>query len=461
MMKKHVLAAAVSALVLGSASSCLAAANPFSDVPKDHWAYDAVTQLAKDGVIEGYGNGTFQGSKNITRYEMAQMVAKAMAKNDVSAADKAMIDKLAAEFADELNNLGVRVANLEKHADNVKWSGVFAQKAMEGNHENSTWWEKELFLNVDGQVNDDWKVHAGIDTKWGTNDKGFNGEEEFSDAYGASNHKVSNMLYHVYAQGPLFKGSNFTFGLFTPGLQSGYVGNARVKGAELDYKVGKTSIKAYGGRVNEKVGDLSSNWSGYFRRGGGIGDYKTGQDTETGFDDRGLYAWGASVEHAFTDKTAAGLGYYQLKHSYAYDNGSSSLGLWAVDFRQNLAKNLDLTAFYSHGNQHFQNKAYDVKLTYNGSPWGSKPWGAALGYRYLGSDALIMSSVVNGSEKPGMKGLEAQLWFHLAKNIQLQNYFFNGSPIDSFYNDSNNGAISGSRQKYHRTAYFSSLIFAF
>ncbi len=428
MMKKHVLAAAVSALV---------------------------------GVIEGYGDGTFQGSKNITRYEMAQMVAKAMAKNDVSAADKAMIDKLAAEFADELNNLGVRVANLEKHADNVKWSGVFAQKAMEGNHENSTWWEKELFLNVDGQVNDDWKVHAGIDTKWGTNDKGFNGEEEFSDAYGASNHKVSNMLYHVYAQGPLFKGSNFTFGLFTPGLQSGYVGNARVKGAELDYKVGKTSIKAYGGRVNEKVGDLSSNWSGYFRRGGGIGDYKTGQDTETGFDDRGLYAWGASVEHAFTDKTAAGLGYYQLKHSYAYDNGSSSLGLWAVDFRQNLAKNLDLTAFYSHGNQHFQNKAYDIRLTYNGSPWGSKPWGAALGYRYLGSDALIMSSVVNGSEKPGMKGLEAQLWFHLAKNIQLQNYFFNGSPIDSFYNDSNNGAISGSRQNYHRTAYFSSLIFAF
>ena len=138
MKKKHVLAAAVSALVLGSASSCLAAANPFSDVPKDHWAYDAVTQLAKDHVIEGYGDDTFQGSKNITRYEMAQMVAKAMAKKDVSAADKAMIDKLSAEFADELNNLGVRVANLEKHSDNVKWSGIFAQKAMKGNTDENT-----------------------------------------------------------------------------------------------------------------------------------------------------------------------------------------------------------------------------------------------------------------------------------------------------------------------------------
>ena len=43
----------------------VAAANPFSDVPRDHWAYDAVTQLAADGVVEGYGDGTFRGDRNI------------------------------------------------------------------------------------------------------------------------------------------------------------------------------------------------------------------------------------------------------------------------------------------------------------------------------------------------------------------------------------------------------------
>ncbi|WP_294149748.1 S-layer homology domain-containing protein, partial [uncultured Selenomonas sp.] len=116
-MKKTLVSALTTALVVGAASTTFAASNPFSDVPADHWAYDAVSQLAADGVIEGYGDSTFQGNKNITRYEMAQMVAKAMAKKDVSGADKAMIDKLAAEFADELNNLGVRVSNLEKHAD--------------------------------------------------------------------------------------------------------------------------------------------------------------------------------------------------------------------------------------------------------------------------------------------------------------------------------------------------------
>ena len=122
-MKKTLVSALTTALVVGAASTTFAAANPFSDVPADHWAYDAVSQLAADGVIEGYGDTTFRGNQNITRYEMAQMIAKAMAKSDVSAADKALIDKLAAEFSDELNNLGVRVSNLERNADKVKWTG--------------------------------------------------------------------------------------------------------------------------------------------------------------------------------------------------------------------------------------------------------------------------------------------------------------------------------------------------
>ena len=77
-MKKSIVSALTTALAVGAASTTFAAANPFSDVPSDHWAYDAVTTLAKDGVIEGYGDTTFKGNQNITRYEMAQMVAKAI-----------------------------------------------------------------------------------------------------------------------------------------------------------------------------------------------------------------------------------------------------------------------------------------------------------------------------------------------------------------------------------------------
>ena len=75
-MKKTLVSALSAALVIGAASTTFAAANPFSDVPRDHWAYDAVTQLAADGVVEGYGDGTYRGDRNITRYEMAQMTAR-------------------------------------------------------------------------------------------------------------------------------------------------------------------------------------------------------------------------------------------------------------------------------------------------------------------------------------------------------------------------------------------------
>ena len=107
-MNKKFLTAALAAALSCTTVSAFAAANPFADVPRDHWAYDAVAELADEGVIEGYGDGTYRGENEITRYEMAQMVAKAMAKEDqANAQQKALIDRLAAEFSAELSNLGV------------------------------------------------------------------------------------------------------------------------------------------------------------------------------------------------------------------------------------------------------------------------------------------------------------------------------------------------------------------
>ena len=57
-------------------SKAFAATSPFSDVPKAHWAYDAVTVLAAEGINQGYGDGTFLGNRNVTRYEAATMLAK-------------------------------------------------------------------------------------------------------------------------------------------------------------------------------------------------------------------------------------------------------------------------------------------------------------------------------------------------------------------------------------------------
>ena len=120
-MKKHLAVLAATA-VLGVTSAF--AANPFSDVTPQDWAYQAVAQLAAQGVVNGYPDGTFQGQNNITRYEMAQMVAKAMVRQDrVDAEQNAIINRLANEFSAELNNLGVRVATLENKVGNFKFTG--------------------------------------------------------------------------------------------------------------------------------------------------------------------------------------------------------------------------------------------------------------------------------------------------------------------------------------------------
>jgi len=111
-MKKLVL---VLVLVLAFALPVLA--NPFVDVPLNHWAYDSVQSLAAKGVIVGYPDGTFGGGKTMTRYEFAEATAKALAYVEgmdfASAEDVAILEKLAIEFADELASLGVTVADLE------------------------------------------------------------------------------------------------------------------------------------------------------------------------------------------------------------------------------------------------------------------------------------------------------------------------------------------------------------
>jgi hypothetical protein len=101
---------------------------PFADVPTDHWAFDAIAELAAKGIVEGYPDGTFKGDRAMTRYEIAMVVARLLArieaikipapaappKIDVSRADIATLQRLINEFRAELAALGVRVTAVEE-----------------------------------------------------------------------------------------------------------------------------------------------------------------------------------------------------------------------------------------------------------------------------------------------------------------------------------------------------------
>ena len=158
-MKKILALAAVAALTAGVSAY---AANPFSDVTPSDWAYQAVVDLSEQGVVEGYPDGTFKGERNITRYEMAQIIARMLAKEDqLNAEQRATLDKLAGEYADELANLGVRVSNLEKKVGNLYWSGD-ARMRYQNNATGDDSWNGRMRINVKGQVNDSTYVQGRL-----------------------------------------------------------------------------------------------------------------------------------------------------------------------------------------------------------------------------------------------------------------------------------------------------------
>ena len=164
-MKKILALAAVAALTAGVSAY---AANPFSDVTADDWAYQAVSDLSAQGVVEGYPDGTFKGERNMTRYELAQIVARLMAKEDqLNAQQQATLDKLAGEYADELANLGVRVSNLEKKVGNIYWSGDARMRYQDNSlvkdgKKVSDTWDGRMRINVKGQVNEKTTVNGRL-----------------------------------------------------------------------------------------------------------------------------------------------------------------------------------------------------------------------------------------------------------------------------------------------------------
>lgn len=166
-MKTKVLAALVATMAVGA--TCAFAANPFVDVPTDSWAYKSVVELADAGIIQGVDGSYFQGDRNITRYEAAEMTAKAMAHMDkASVEQRALINKLADEYADELNSLGVRVANLEKKVGNVKLTGDarirFQHQNGNDDYRNDHSWDYRFRVRANAQVNDRTTVTYGIST---------------------------------------------------------------------------------------------------------------------------------------------------------------------------------------------------------------------------------------------------------------------------------------------------------
>ena len=421
-MKKTLVSALTTALVVGAASTTFAAANPFSDVPADHWAYDAVSQLAADGVIEGYGDTTFRGNQNITRYEMAQMIAKAMAKTDVSAADKALIDKLAAEFSDELNNLGVRVSNLERNADNVKWNGQARYRYWSQRYENEKGSKDKknadqmnFRLEPSAEVNNNWHVKARIDA--------FTDPSKDTDAavklvrvwaqgdYKNFQVKLGKLPFYSTETAGMLLDNQFSGAQVTFGKQVKFT--AEAGRWDLDNAISQSDIYAKATETVSKT-DKTLKYSDQTASYQGIGLNGTA----------GKLYGGAAYRHFDSNL---------FKNVNGFKKDADEANIWSVGAGYTFDKNWNLNGGYAKNEKADRfGTAHNIQLNYKGAQKANKgSWGAYTAYRYMGGNvafAPTYETFLNCGVN-NVKGWEVGTEYVPFTNVTAAAYYFNGKQL--------------------------------
>ncbi len=378
-MKKSLVLAM--AMALGVTASAYAA-NPFSDVPAGHWAYDSVAKLAAAGVVDGYADGAFDGDKLMTRYEMAQIVAKAMAKG-------ADCDKLAAEFADELDTLGVRVAKLEKKADNVTIAGQVRLRYQDHDDKYVKGDKGDLRtrLWVKGQINDAWAYTGMIQGQQDLDDE--NSEDNFDLIRAYLNGKVGGL-----------------------DVQAGRWDEVTSSGAVLDLYVNGVKV-AYGKDV--KVWGLAAKGAG-----GECTEFKVGEESS----DR-VYIAGLETKVGVVDAYANYFKADGVVGNTLYDQEVYDIGLG-----MNVAKDLRLTYEYMWGDDDYDNRVskdgYIVGLNYKGAGDEVGSYGIHAFYYDQPVNAFISPTfdLTNFAPEGGYEGWSAGVDYTLAKNVLLcVNYY--------------------------------------
>ena len=393
-MKKKIIATLAATMAVGA--TCAFAANPFVDVPTDSWAYKSVVELADAGIIQGVDGTYFQGDRNITRYEAAEMTAKAMAHMDkASVEQRALINKLADEYADELNSLGVRVSNLENKVGNVKLTGDarirYRYQDDNAKRENDNSWDYRIRLRANAQVNDRTKVTYGVSTN--NHNFGNDGAANVSDA--DDNNDTYTDLANVDYN---FGGNNWDLmvGRYTYilGDKVGYQFGDTFDGAQLQYKNDK--FKAIAGFGKFKVGtkdfkadsfdtkhDLASNAAAVANGEGGLLSAKTGYGELEGFFGGGSFA-GSSVGVYYND-------FYGQKTLNADD-------LWGAFASFNFGQKWNLTANYEKISSESGSVYDDPDMWYGKLQYGTasfaapKSWDAWVEYLNAEKGAFLNGS---------------------------------------------------------------------
>ena len=402
-MNKKLVASLVATMAVGATAF---AANPFVDVPSDSWAYNSVVELANSGIIQGVDGVHFQGERNITRYEAAEIVAKAMAHEDrANAEQRALINRLADEFSDELNNLGVRVSNLEDRVGNVKLTGDARVRYMKQGDtlKNDGSWQFRGRLRANAKIND--RADAVIGVNYNSN---------FSNTDAASADKDKFFVDRAYVNYALDAGKKFNLMVgrydYELGNASGIQYGDNFDGAQLKFANKKMAATAGYGKFKEGLlNDTKTaygEWEG-FCGGGSVAGSAVGAFYNNFNKGTGAVApddlWGAYTSLNFAKKfnflgeyqkvnnpgtsTDADVFYGKLQYGKALFAQPKTWDLW-VDY-----VNIDKNGVYGGTG----NWRTDSLLGIGGN--GAKGWGVGADYAFAKNAQFQVFQTFNSKTK--------------------------------------------------------------
>ena len=394
-MNKKFVASLVATMAVGATAF---AANPFVDVPSDSWAYNSVVELANSGIIQGVDGVHFQGERNITRYEAAEIVAKAMAHEDrANAEQRALINRLADEFSNELNNLGVRVSNLEDRVGNVKLTGDARVRYMKQGQtlKNDDSWQFRGRLRANAKIND--RAYAVLGTEYNTN-FGNHTHASASASSAGRDHFYVDRAYVNYA------------------LDNGHKWNAMV--GRYDYELGNNMGLIYGNNFDGAQLKFADN---KMAATVGYGKFKEGilNDSKTAYGElEGFFGGGTA--------TGSAVGVYYNDFNASSGGSAEDAKVWGAYASLNFAKKFNLNAEAYRVNYDKASVAdadgFSAKLTYGKAKFDTpKSWDLWVNYINIEDGAADDSGT--GSWRTNVnntKGWAAGADYTFAKNAQLQ-----------------------------------------
>jgi hypothetical protein len=424
-MKKNLITVLILVFILGIFGTASAAnLTIFSDVPPNHWSYGAIQQLYKNGLIDGYSDGTFQSDKTMSRYEMAILVARAMTKLDkADKQDKVLIEKLKAEYTQELEKIGAldqRVTTRESEADRVAFDGMLMASYNNERVDNRTLPQNNYFyLNLMG--------HFKIDDTWDAHFQSENYQNyQIPGNYGGSvSNPNNNVFERIWATGKVGN-VGVTFGRKWDQSAYGMIQSGEATGVWLDYGKAFNTTLFYA-KPTASIFDLFTGWD--------------------------ISMYGVRIAYKVSENTNLGMEVGGNNNGNGIGLNGNSISRWGgLSFDTKLSPDIKLTAEYSKTNADSYNRKFQTRLIYKNADLSiPHSYDIFLGYDYLGPNGAVTFSNSWGILANNVKGVVVGVDYVLAKNVQLQTMYFDEKFIASGYNYGGVTVSAGQSRKMFRS----------